>query len=164
MAKSNTAMFDNSYSELETGTYKNEKDDEKQNLLNSDIINKSYNSANNNNNKELDNNNNNNNEEVEVDQIYLGTLYGVVNGIMVVPVSVAFCNIIFRNDAFSKFLPNLTKLVLFSSAIHQIAFSQFSTLPFAVGQVQDAGLIFLSGIFNNIFYQYFLLYIYFYSF
>jgi SulP family sulfate permease len=37
------------------------------------------------------------------------------------------------------------KLVLFSSMIHQWAFTYFSSLPFAIGQVQDAGLIFLSS-------------------
>lgn len=132
--------IDQSFLEIEKSIYTNENE-EKQTLLNPDLNNKSYNSV-----------NNNNNNEAEVDQFYLGTLYGVVNGIMVVPVSVAFCTIIFRNDAFSKYLPNLTKLVLFSSAIHQIAFSHFSTLPFAVGQVQDAGLIFLSGKLNNIFF------------
>ncbi len=36
------------------------------------------------------------------------------------------------------------KLVLFSSAVHQTAFTASSSLPFAIGQVQDAGLIFLS--------------------
>ena len=40
----------------------------------------------------------------------------------------------------------LVKLVLFSSAMHQTAFTCTSSLPFAIGQVQDAGLIFLSKI------------------
>ncbi|CAM9698892.1 unnamed protein product [Chrysoparadoxa australica] len=38
----------------------------------------------------------------------------------------------------------LTKLVVFSSAVHQASFTTLSSLPFAIGQVQDAGLIFLS--------------------
>ena len=38
----------------------------------------------------------------------------------------------------------LVRLVLFSSAVHQTMFSRCSSLPFAIGQVQDAGLIFLS--------------------
>ena len=38
----------------------------------------------------------------------------------------------------------LSKLVIFSSLIHQLGFSLFSSLPFAIGTVQDAGLIFLS--------------------
>ena len=33
-----------------------------------------------------------------------------------------------------------------SSALHQAAFAALSSMPFAVGQVQDVGLIFLSAI------------------
>jgi sulfate permease, SulP family len=47
-------------------------------------------------------------------------------------------------------MPALTKLVLLSSAMHQLAFTLGSTLPFAIGQVQDAGLILLSKITTNI--------------
>jgi hypothetical protein len=39
---------------------------------------------------------------------------------------------------------------LVSSMVHQIAFSVCSTLPFAIGQVQDAGLIFLSNMATTI--------------
>lgn len=77
-------------------------------------------------------------------------LFGLINTFMVVPVSVSFCSIIFRDDIFNAYLPSLVKLVLFSSAIHQLCFSMFSSLPFAVGQVQDAGLIFLSAMSGSI--------------
>jgi len=40
---------------------------------------------------------------------------------------------------------SLVKLVLCSAAIHQICYVCSSTMNFAVGQVQDAGLIFLSA-------------------
>ena len=43
------------------------------------------------------------------------------------------------------YLPMLVKLVLFSSIVHQMAFTGLSSLKFSVGQVQDAGLIFLSA-------------------
>ena len=39
----------------------------------------------------------------------------------------------------------LVKLVLFSAAVHQACYVASSTMEFAVGQVQDAGLIFLSA-------------------
>jgi SulP family sulfate permease len=39
---------------------------------------------------------------------------------------------------------------MFSSMIHQFAFTAFSSLPYAVGQVQDAGLIFLSAMTSSI--------------
>lgn len=82
--------------------------------------------------------------------VWRDSLYGVINAVMLVPVMISFCSIIFRNVAFSSSLPQLIKLVLFSSAVHQLAFTVFSSLPFAIGQVQDAGLIFLSAMAGDI--------------
>lgn len=45
----------------------------------------------------------------------------------------------------APYLPDLVRLVLLSSAVHAAAFVALSSMPFAVGQVQDAGLIFLSS-------------------
>ena len=42
-------------------------------------------------------------------------------------------------------MPVLIKLTLVSGVVHQICFSTLSSLKFAVGSVQDAGLIFLSA-------------------
>ncbi|KAL3808976.1 hypothetical protein ACHAXA_005168 [Cyclostephanos tholiformis] len=50
----------------------------------------------------------------------------------------------------SPYLSGLIQLTIVSGAIHQISFSTFSTLPFAVGSVQDAGLIFLSSMSSNL--------------
>ena len=44
----------------------------------------------------------------------------------------------------------MVKLVFLSSGVHQIIFSLRSTLPYAVGQVQDVGLIFLSAMATNV--------------
>ena len=44
----------------------------------------------------------------------------------------------------------LSKLVIFSSMIHQLSFLLFSSLPFAIGTVQDAGLIFLSSMSKSV--------------
>lgn len=77
-------------------------------------------------------------------------LFGLINTFMVVPISISFCEIIFRDEVFDEYMPSLVKLVLFSSAIHQLCFSLFSSLPFAVGQVQDAGLIFLSAMAGSV--------------
>ena len=74
-------------------------------------------------------------------------MYGVINAVVVAPVMVGFAAIIFRHPAFHTdpaVYPALVKLVLFSSMVHQASFSAFSSLPFSIGQVQDAGLIFLS--------------------
>lgn len=40
--------------------------------------------------------------------------------------------------------------MMFSGVVHQLSFIAFSTFPFAVGQVQDAGLVFLSAISSDI--------------
>ena len=62
---------------------------------------------------------------------------------------IGFAAIIFRHQDFHRdpaVYAQLVKLVLFSAAVHQTAFTTTSSLPFAIGQVQDAGLIFLSKI------------------
>jgi hypothetical protein len=51
---------------------------------------------------------------------------------------------------FDNHMNALSKLVIFSSLIHQLGFFLFSTLDFAIGTVQDAGLIFLSAMANKI--------------
>jgi SulP family sulfate permease len=51
---------------------------------------------------------------------------------------------------FFKKMNALSKLVLFSSLVHQLGFTLFSSLPFAIGTVQDAGLIFLSSMSNTL--------------
>lgn len=78
-------------------------------------------------------------------RILLDGLYGIINGILVIPISISFTTIIFRHDYYQFALPTLIKLVIFSSMIHQVSFSALSTLPYSIGQVQDAGLIFLSA-------------------
>lgn len=80
----------------------------------------------------------------------VSVMYGIVNAVIVLPVLMSFGNIIFHDDFFHPYLPVLIKLTVISGIIHQLCFSTFSTLPFAVGSVQDAGLIFLSTIASNI--------------
>ena len=77
-------------------------------------------------------------------------LYGLVNAVIVCPVIMSFGNIIYHDAFFRPYLPVLVKLTVVSGVMHQLAFSMFSTLPFAVGSVQDAGLIFLSTIASDI--------------
>ena len=80
-------------------------------------------------------------------------LYGVINTVVVAPVMIGFAAIIFRHKAFHtdpSVYARLVKLCLFSSAVHQSAFTATSSLPFAIGQVQDAGLIFLSKMASDI--------------
>ena len=77
-------------------------------------------------------------------------LFGTINAIMCVPVMISFTSIIFQDQAYREVLPSLIKIMLFSCMIHQICFTMFSGLTFAVGQVQDAGLIFLSAMASSI--------------
>eukprot|EP00045_Choanoeca_perplexa_P014077 m.163665 g.163665 ORF g.163665 m.163665 type:complete len:1097 (+) comp16556_c0_seq5:174-3464(+) len=72
-------------------------------------------------------------------------LFGVINAIIIVPVVVSYTQIIFSDPFFKPHLPLLVKLLFFSSVVHQTCFTLMSSLPFAIGQVQDAGLIFLSA-------------------
>jgi sulfate permease, SulP family len=75
----------------------------------------------------------------------MSILYGLINATIVLPVLMSFGSIIYRDEAFRPYLNVLIKLTVVSGVVHQLCFSTLSSLPFAVGQVQDAGLIFLSG-------------------
>ncbi len=87
---------------------------------------------------------------VTKEQWLKGIIYGLINASICLPASISFATIIFRHAAFAPFLPSLVRLVLLSSAVHAIIFVSFSSMPFAVGQVQDAGLIFLSSMASTI--------------
>jgi hypothetical protein len=77
-------------------------------------------------------------------------MYGLINAIIVLPVIMSFGNIIFHDEFFKPYLPVLVELTIISGVVHQIMFSSFSMLPFSVGSVQDAGLIFLSTMASSI--------------
>ncbi|RHY22511.1 hypothetical protein DYB25_006857 [Aphanomyces astaci] len=77
-------------------------------------------------------------------------MYGLINAILVIPVFMSFTAIIFSDPFFQPYMPALVKLVGFSCAVHQTIFTLKSSLPFAIGQVQDAGLIFLSAMSSSI--------------
>ena len=79
----------------------------------------------------------------------LAIIYGIVNTILTVPCMYGYALIIFSDPFFAPHLPMLCKLVLFSSAVHQIVFSISSTLPFAIGQVQDAVGVTVPLLFHN---------------
>ena len=72
-------------------------------------------------------------------------VYALVNSIMCVPSLYGYASVIFSHSIYQSHINALSKLVIFSSVVHQICFSIFSSLPFSIGQVQDAGLIFLSS-------------------
>jgi MFS superfamily sulfate permease-like transporter len=86
----------------------------------------------------------------ENNPLYISILYGAINCTIVTPVVMSFGNIIYRDEAFAPYMTLLIKLTLISGFVHQMCFTAFSTLPFAVGSVQDAGLIFLSTMATDI--------------
>lgn len=77
-------------------------------------------------------------------------IYGVVQAILAIPVMYGYAAIVFSDQIYHPFMPSLAKLMLFSSIVHSISFCVLSTIPFAIGLVQDAGLIFLSKIATDI--------------
>jgi hypothetical protein len=78
-------------------------------------------------------------------------VYAIVNVIISVPGLYGYAAIIFKHPVFLPHMNTLAKLVIFSSAIHQLSFTSFSSLnTFAIGTVQDAGLIFLSTMSNTL--------------
>ncbi len=80
----------------------------------------------------------------------LGFVYGLVNVVLAVPVMYGYTAIIFSSDVYAPHWGGLVKLLLLSSATHQLTMSLFSGFPFAIGQVQDAGLIFLRKMTLNV--------------
>lgn len=64
---------------------------------------------------------------------------------VVCPCAIGFASVIYAHPAFAPALPLLTKLVFLSSVTHQLVICALSPLPFAIAQVQDAGLLFLSS-------------------
>jgi SulP family sulfate permease len=77
-------------------------------------------------------------------------IYAVVNVIISAPGLYGYAAVIFNNPVFNNHMNALSKLVIFSSLIHQLGFFLFSSLDFVIGTVQDAGLIFLSSMANTI--------------
>jgi sulfate permease, SulP family len=76
-------------------------------------------------------------------------VYALVNVIISVPGLYGYAAIIFNHPIFAPYRNTLSKLVILSSLVHQLAFTTFSSLhTFAIGTVQDAGLIFLSTMAN----------------
>ncbi|GAB9462776.1 Sulfate permease [Globisporangium polare] len=72
-------------------------------------------------------------------------LYDVINSILTIPFTYGYATIIFSHPDFATFMPSLSKLVMLSNVVHQVMFTMLSSLPFAIGQTQNAGLTSLSA-------------------
>ena len=77
--------------------------------------------------------------------------YGLINFVCILPVVVAFAHIVCADaEFFEPFFPYILKVVIMSSFVHQTVFCMYSGLVFAIGQVQDVGLIFLAAITKSV--------------
>ncbi|GMF43197.1 unnamed protein product [Phytophthora fragariaefolia] len=63
---------------------------------------------------------------------------------------IGFAAMIFSHPELAAALPVLTKLVFASSVMHQLVITSLSPLPFAIGQVQDTGMIFLASMASSV--------------
>lgn len=77
-------------------------------------------------------------------------VFGIINAIAGIPALIAFASIVFQHEIYRPFLESFCRLFFLSSALHQIVFNVYSTLPFAMGQVQDVGVVFLKAIASSI--------------
>ena len=69
-------------------------------------------------------------------------LYGVINAILAIPALFGYAAVIFSDGAYVDVAAPLAKAVVLSAAVHQCVSWRARSL--AIGQVQDAGLIFPS--------------------
>ena len=77
-------------------------------------------------------------------------VYGLINAVVGVPAMVSFAAIVFVHPTYKPFLGQLARFSFLSAAVHQLCFAALSSLPFAVGQPQDTGLIVLSAIATSV--------------
>ncbi|KAG2496216.1 hypothetical protein HYH03_005814 [Edaphochlamys debaryana] len=77
-------------------------------------------------------------------------VFGIINAVVSMPTLIAYAAIVFKAPVYTPYLESLCRFFFFSSAIHQLVFVFLSDLPFAIGQVQDVGLIFLSAMASDI--------------
>ena len=77
-------------------------------------------------------------------------VFGLINATAGIPALVAYAAIVFRHPIYAPYVDLLCKFFFLSSALHQSVFCLMSSLPFAMGQVQDVGIIFLSAMGTSI--------------
>lgn len=89
-------------------------------------------------------------DEVAGASLIRAFVFGILNSVAGIPALIAYAAIVFKADSYENYIDPLCKLFFLSSALHQTAFCLVSKLPFAVGQVQDVGIIFLSSMASSI--------------
>ena len=82
--------------------------------------------------------------------LMLSVAYGSVQAALSLPLLYALPSAIFSHPLYGPYLPAITKLVLLSAILHGAHIVARSALPFAVGQVQLSGIVFLAQIASNV--------------
>jgi len=73
-----------------------------------------------------------------------------VNWVVCIPSLVSYAHIVFSQPEFKPVMSDLVKIYFLSSAVIQFVFVWRSSIVFAVGQIQDVGLIFLAAMVRNL--------------
>ena len=76
-----------------------------------------------------------NNDKKGMEHYAFCLIYAVVNVVIAVPGLFGYTAVIFNHPIYSDHMNALSKLLIFSSMIHQLGFFLFSSLPFAIGTV-----------------------------
>ncbi|KAI3438511.1 hypothetical protein D9Q98_000939 [Chlorella vulgaris] len=82
--------------------------------------------------------------------VFKAITFGLINTCAGVPALIAFCAVVFKDPAYEPWIEPLCKFFFLASAVHQAVVCCLSAVPYAVGQVQDVGLIFLSAMASSI--------------
>ena len=74
----------------------------------------------------------------------MAAMYGMLTGLMELPILFGFASIIFADDALQPHLPVLNKMYQFSGVVFGLSFMFFDKLPWTVANAQDTPTIFLA--------------------
>jgi SulP family sulfate permease len=85
------------------------------------------------------------NVSFQMDNRINSILIGIITCCVVIPVKISFCSVIFADPEFQEYLPYIIKFVSWTSIAHQLTVTAYSRLPYAVGQMQDAGVVYLAS-------------------
>ncbi|GFH27092.1 STAS domain-containing protein, partial [Haematococcus lacustris] len=75
---------------------------------------------------------------------------GFINVTVGLPSLIALAAIVFKAPVYAAYLGALCKFLFLAAGVHQLVFVLLSSQPFAIGQVQDVGLIFLSAMASSV--------------
>lgn len=81
---------------------------------------------------------------------FMGALYGLIASVCSIPSMTAYSTITFSHERFAERLPLLVRVTLLSACVHQVALLLGSRMRFIIGQVQDAGLVYLAAICSDV--------------